>query len=57
MSLKMYNVDFDILDFLDWGKREESGNDNKEVRFCGFVVFLVERRVVEFYIVDIFCII
>lgn len=55
MSPKMYNADSDILDFLDRGKREESGNDNKEARLCGSVVSPVERRVAELYIVDTSC--
>lgn len=54
MSPKMYNADSDILDFLDRGKREESGNDNKEARLYGSVVSPVERRVAELYIVDSF---
>ena len=50
----MYNADSDILDFLDRGQREESGNDNKEERLDGSVVSPVERRVTELYIVDSF---
>ena len=34
MSPKMYNADSDILNFLDRGESEESGNDNKG--FCLF---------------------
>ena len=41
----MYNADSDILNFLDRGPREESGNDNKETRLYGSVVSPVEKSV------------
>ena len=53
----MYNADSDILNFLDRGPIEESGNHNKETRLYGSVVSPGERSVAELYIIQRFCVI